>query len=153
MAGQLLADRDTAAHIGIHRRHPRRRRLGGLIEQLPQHPRSPLLWRRDRAIAGHLEHACLPEQPAAGRPFLQSSRLGLPEQTCQVNRNLLKKMMVLLKEYGIGDGLLATRSVCDAYDDLRKSMLCLLSLQSAISKREKQLVAAQQQQAQQKEAK
>ena len=61
MAGQLLADRDTAAHIGIHRRHPRRRRLGGLVEQFPQHPCPPLDWRRDRAVAGHLEHARLRE--------------------------------------------------------------------------------------------
>ena len=72
-------------------------------------------------------------------------RLLPPDASSQLSQSLLKKMAVLLKEYGVGDNLLPTKSVCDAYDELRRCLLGLLSMQGAISKREKLYAALLQQ--------
>jgi DNA methyltransferase 1-associated protein 1 len=77
--------------------------------------------------------------PAAGRPALQSTRLQNTEQATALSKNLLKKMTCLLKELGVPDAPLATRAVCDTYDNVRRDAVALLSLQSTIQKKEREL--------------
>jgi DNA methyltransferase 1-associated protein 1 len=96
--------------------------------------------------------------PIPGIPALQSTRLdtssaepadplmpqidsGTSLATVALSKTLLSKMTVLLQELGLPpvEDLVPTRAVCDGVDQVKKQAVTLLSLQSAISKREKEL--------------
>jgi DNA methyltransferase 1-associated protein 1 len=80
------------------------------------------------------------DQPVAGKPYVQSSRLGiLSDKIADLDKTLTKKMQVLLKELGVPTNPIPTRAVCDRYDELRKDTISLLSLQNVIENKEKQL--------------
>jgi DNA methyltransferase 1-associated protein 1 len=78
---------------------------------------------------------------APGRPALQSTRLQNTEQSTTLSRTLLKKMTALLKELGVPEAPLPTRAVCDYYDNVRRDCITLLSLHSAIQKKERDILA------------
>eukprot|EP01041_Mallomonas_annulata_P010328 gene10328-21553_t len=81
----------------------------------------------------------LQHQPLPGRPCLQSSRLAASEAGIGVSKSLVKKMNVLLKELlGIPDTLLPTKTICDMHDQIRADAVCLLTLQTALAKKEKE---------------
>jgi DNA methyltransferase 1-associated protein 1 len=77
--------------------------------------------------------------PAPGRPCLQSTRLVNSDQNSGLSRVLLKKMNSVLRELGVSETPVPTRSVCDAYDSVKKDTITLLSLYNAIQKKEKEI--------------
>ncbi len=80
------------------------------------------------------------DQPVAGKPYVQSSRIGtLSDKITDLDKTLIKKMQVLLKELGVPANPIPTRAVCDRYDELRKDTISLLTLQNVIENKEKQL--------------
>ena len=76
-----------------------------------------------------------------GKPALQSSRMLPAEQTTVVSKTLSKKLAILLKDLGLPDKMLPTKTVCDLYDQVRRDGTALLSLQSAITRRERDIAA------------
>ena len=80
------------------------------------------------------------DQPVAGKPYVQSSRLGtLSDRITDLDKTLIRKMQVLLKELGVPTNPIPTRAVCDRYDELRKDTISLLTLQNVIENKEMQL--------------
>jgi len=85
----------------------------------------------------------LQHQPMAGQPCLQSARLLAAESGVGLSKSLVKKMQVFLKELlSVPDTLLPTRAVCDMYDQLRSDSITLLTLQTALAKKEKEVAHA-----------
>lgn len=76
-----------------------------------------------------------------GKPALQSGRMLPPEQTTVVSKTLARKLAVLLKDLGLPDKMLPTKTVCDLYDQVRRDGTALLSLQSTITRREREIAA------------
>lgn len=74
-----------------------------------------------------------------GKPGLHSSRLLAAEYNTNLSRNLLKKLSCLLKELGLPEKMLPTKTICDMYDQVRRNGITLLSLQNIISKKEKEI--------------
>jgi DNA methyltransferase 1-associated protein 1 len=61
-----------------------------------------------------------PHAPIAGRPHLQSSRLGhaYDPATLNLSRSRLQKMDLLLTELGLPENVTPTRVVCDLFDEV-----------------------------------
>ncbi len=76
-----------------------------------------------------------------GRPSLQTLRLSVPDQPGTLSTTLLRKMVSLLKDLGVPERPIATRSVCDSMDTVRKQAITLLSLQNSITKREREIAS------------
>lgn len=55
---------------------------------------------------------------APGKPALQSSRFVSADFTTNLSKNLLKKLSCLLKELGLPDKMLPTKTICDLYDQV-----------------------------------
>lgn len=83
-------------------------------------------------------------EPVSGRPALQSSRLMVVESTPGMSQTLSKKANWMLRELNVPDYPMATRTVCDMLDNVRKDVVSLLSVQSAIQKVDRELQMAQQ---------
>lgn len=72
-----------------------------------------------------------------GVPYLQSARLLSPSNTdSTVNKTLLKKMEMVIKELHIPDRPVPTKQCCDMFDTLRKDVLTMLTLQKIALKKE-----------------
>lgn len=81
-------------------------------------------------------------QPLPGVPCLQSTRLFAAEGGVGLSKSLVKKVQVLVKELlSVSDNLLPTRTVCDMFDQLRSSAVCLLTLQTGLAKKEREVAA------------
>lgn len=79
-------------------------------------------------------------QPMPGKPCLQSTRLAAAESGVGISKSLVKKMNSMLRELmNIPEKMLPTRTVCDLFDGIRRDTVCLLSLQAALAKKEKEL--------------
>lgn len=76
--------------------------------------------------------------PTPGTPYLQSARMVNPPAGGPggINKTLLKRMDVVLKELNCPDNPTPTRRVCDVYDSVRKNIVTLLSLQKIAAKKE-----------------
>jgi len=75
-------------------------------------------------------------------PYLQSARLMTPKNTdAVVNKTLLKKMELVVKELNIPERLVPTKRCCDLYDSLRKNVITLLTLQKIALKKEYDVAA------------
>eukprot|EP01039_Chlorochromonas_danica_P003924 gene3922-4288_t len=79
--------------------------------------------------------------PQPGRPCLQSSRLYLTSNL-NLSKSLIGKMNSYLKEIGMPERPLATKTVCDLIDGIRKDTVALMSLTSLTVKKEKDLGSA-----------
>ena len=75
--------------------------------------------------------------PSRGRPALQSSRLFVTDSCSGLSKHLHRKMSNYLAELGMPERPVATRAVCDLVEEIRRNTVTLLSLHSAINKREK----------------
>lgn len=64
-----------------------------------------------------------------------------PELTTIVSKTLSKKLSVLLKDLGLPDKMLPTKTVCDMYDQVRRDGTALMSLQNIITRRERDIAA------------
>jgi DNA methyltransferase 1-associated protein 1 len=78
-----------------------------------------------------------------GKPTLQSLRIPVPDQKTNISKTLLKKMTSLLRDLGVPEAPIATRASLDFLDSVRQSAVALLSIQSAIARKEKELGALQ----------
>ena len=76
-----------------------------------------------------------------GKPTLQSLRIPLPETQRNISKTLLKKMANLLRDLGVPDQPIASRAALDYLEGCRQSCVALLSLQTAIARKEKELQA------------
>jgi len=65
----------------------------------------------------------------------------MTEEAMGLSKTLSKKLTVLLHDLGAPPAPLPTKAVCDLYDQVKNSALALLSIQSAIQKREKEIAA------------
>jgi len=79
--------------------------------------------------------------PTAGTPYLQSGRIGHPGPDCGISKSILKRMDQVLKEMGIKERPLPTKRVCDLYDNVRRDMVALLTLQKIMLKTEAEVVS------------
>jgi DNA methyltransferase 1-associated protein 1 len=84
-------------------------------------------------------------QPCATKPALQSSRLMVVESAPGMTTTLAKKTNWMLRELGVPDYPIPTRTVCDMLDNVRKDVVSLLSIQNAIHRKERELQFWQQQ--------
>jgi len=92
------------------------------------------------AITAGTNSMSMYEQPKPGKPLLQSSRLVPPaESNTQLSKSFMKKLTWLLKEIGLPEKPLATRAVCDLFDEIKKDAVVLVSLQTAVSKKGKKV--------------
>ena len=66
----------------------------------------------------------------------------IPEQPNTLSTTLLKKMVALLRDLGVPDHPVATRTVCDGMDTVRRLAVTLCSLHNVIHKKEKELSIA-----------
>ena len=80
-------------------------------------------------------------QPGPGKPCLQSCRLYVSEQSLGLSKTLTKKLNCLFRDIGAPENPVPTRAICDLYDQVRHDAVALLSLQSTIAKKEKDLAA------------
>ena len=78
-------------------------------------------------------------EPASGKPALQSSRLMVVESAPGVGATLSRKANWMLRELQVPDYPIATRAVCDMLDNVRKNVFALLSVESALQKKEREL--------------
>ena len=81
--------------------------------------------------------------PMPKTPYLQSGRL-LPPATggaVGLNKSLLTRMDVVLKELKVSPRPLPTKRICDMYDSVRKDILTLLTLQKVLLQKEGNLQA------------
>jgi hypothetical protein len=74
-----------------------------------------------------------------GKPTLQSLRIPIPDQKTNISKTLLKKMTGLLRDLGVPEAPIATRTSLDFLDSVRQSAVALLSIQSVIARREREL--------------
>lgn len=74
-----------------------------------------------------------------GSAYLQSNRLIINEAALKLSPNIIKKMNILLQDLGAPEQPLPTKMVADLYDQVRKESMALLSIQSIIKKKEKEL--------------
>jgi DNA methyltransferase 1-associated protein 1 len=75
--------------------------------------------------------------PQPGAPYLQSARLENPVGMQNgLSKSLIKKMEMVLRELGVEERPLPTKTVCDYYDHLRKSVVTLLTLHKIAAKKE-----------------
>ena len=79
--------------------------------------------------------------PTAGTPYLQSGRLGHPGPDHGISKSMLKQMDQILKEIGVRERPLPTKRVCDLYDNLRRDVIALLTLQKIMLKAEAEVVS------------
>jgi len=80
--------------------------------------------------------------PTAGLPYLQSARLATPATGGHngLPKSLIQKMDATLKELKIPERpVCPTKRVCDAYDNVRKKALILLSLEKITMKKEAEM--------------
>mmetsp|Transcript_23907 Transcript_23907/g.68672 ORF Transcript_23907/g.68672 Transcript_23907/m.68672 type:complete len:736 (+) Transcript_23907:85-2292(+) len=79
--------------------------------------------------------------PKSGTPYMQSGRLENPESggSAGINKALLKRMEVVLKELHVPDEPLPTKRVCDMYDSVRKDTITLIALEKICLKREQEV--------------
>ena len=80
------------------------------------------------------------QKHSPGVPYLQSQRLANPVGALGLSKTLITKMELVLKELGIEGRLLPTKTVCDMYDQLRKNVVTLLTLQKIAKKKENTLL-------------
>ena len=94
----------------------------------------------DRALLDEAFASTAPV-PKSGTPYLQSGRLENPESggSAGLNKTLLKRMEVVLKELSVPDSPLPTKRVCDMYDSVRKDAITLITLQKICLKREQEV--------------
>mmetsp|Transcript_17912 Transcript_17912/g.21721 ORF Transcript_17912/g.21721 Transcript_17912/m.21721 type:complete len:423 (+) Transcript_17912:202-1470(+) len=79
-------------------------------------------------------------RPVPGQPFLQSARLRLPEsQPGGLSHGMLTKLSLVLEELGVPNRPLPTKLACDAYDQLRRDIVTLLSLQKLANNKQIEL--------------
>ena len=89
-----------------------------------------------------LDKYFVPNSLSIEGPYLQSDRLLTPTNTDSIiNKTLLKKMELVVKELNIPDRLVPTKNTCDMYDNLRKSVLTLLTLQKLALKKETEVAS------------
>jgi hypothetical protein len=79
--------------------------------------------------------------PRPGMPILQSARLIVNEAALNIPRHITQRVNTLLQDLGAPEHPLPTRVVCDLYDQVRQEAVALAALQSAISRRERELAA------------
>ena len=114
--------------------------------------------------SGAVDAARAPVLAMVGKPALQSSRLAAAEYTTAISKTLLKKVACLLTDLGAPVNPLPTARVCDLYDkvshmllylpgntvvmislcmclQVRRDAVGLLSLQSLIGKKEREIAA------------
>ena len=79
--------------------------------------------------------------PKSGTPYMQSGRLDNPESggSAGINKSLLKRMEIVLKELHVPDEPLPTKRVCDMYDSVRKDTITLIALEKICLKREQEV--------------
>mmetsp|Transcript_16202 Transcript_16202/g.33836 ORF Transcript_16202/g.33836 Transcript_16202/m.33836 type:complete len:174 (-) Transcript_16202:95-616(-) len=77
----------------------------------------------------------------SGVPFRQSCRLEAPMEKPGLSKQLIEKMNMVLSECKVPERPIPTRTVCDLYDQLRRDVVTLLSLQKTASKIEADLQA------------
>ena len=79
--------------------------------------------------------------PKSGTPYMQSGRLENPEAggSAGINKALLKRMEVVLKELHVPDEPLPTKRVCDMYDSVRKDTISLIALEKICLRREQEV--------------
>ena len=79
--------------------------------------------------------------PKSGTPYMQSGRLENPESggSAGINKSLLKRMEVVLKELHVPDEPLPTKRVCDMYDSVRKDTITLIALEKICLRREQEV--------------
>ena len=84
----------------------------------------------------------VPSSFSIGAPYLQSDRLHTPTNADSIiNKTLLKKMELVIKELNVPDRMIPTKRSCDMYDNLRKSVLTLLTLQKLALKKEAEVAS------------
>ena len=74
--------------------------------------------------------------PKSGTPYMQS---GLSRGSAGINKSLLKRMEIVLKELHVPDEPLPTKRVCDMYDSVRKDTITLIALEKICLKREQEV--------------
>ena len=79
--------------------------------------------------------------PKSGTPYMQSGRLENPEAggSAGINKALLKRMEVVLKELHVPDEPLPTKRVCDMHDSVRKDTITLIALEKICLRREQEV--------------
>lgn len=78
--------------------------------------------------------------PSVGTPCLQSARLvGADRVQTGLAKSTVKKVCMMMKELGVPDKLLATKDICDTYENIQRDIVSLLSLHNTIAKKEKDL--------------
>ncbi len=80
-------------------------------------------------------------EPKPGHPFLQSARLTVPMGAPRLQKGMLQKVKQLLTDLGLAPRPLPTKTVCDLYDDLRRDMVELFTLQKLVRQKEQQVDA------------
>lgn len=79
--------------------------------------------------------------PKPGHPYLNSARLAVPAIPPKLQKGMLQKIKQLLLDVNLPARPMPTKCVCDLYDDLRRDMVELFTLQKMVKQKESQVEA------------
>lgn len=83
-------------------------------------------------------------EPQPGEPYLNSARLGIPLVPPRLQKGMLYKLKALLQDLGIPARPVPTKTVADMYDELRRDIVELFTLQKQVKQKEQQVEALRQ---------